>query len=84
MTTIGILGGTGPHGRGLARCLAQAGHEVVIGSRQAERAQAVAASRGIYAGRLRDAGQVEALAANLIAVNRRYRVLAGTKITDLR
>jgi NADPH-dependent F420 reductase len=211
MTTIGILGGTGAHGRGLARRFAQAGHEVMIGSRKAERAQAVAASyegvrggsnaeaagaelvvvtvpyeghaellsslatelagkivvdcvnplgfdahgpfplrvaagsaaqeaqqvlpgstvigafhhlsavrlddpkirqvdddvlvlgedraavqtvcaladaipgaRGVYAGRLRNAGQVEALAANLIAINRRYRVNAGIKITGLR
>jgi NADPH-dependent F420 reductase len=211
MTTIGILGGTGAHGRGLARRFAQAGHEVVIGSRKAERAQAVAASyegvrggsnaeaataelvvvtvpyeghaellrslaselagkivvdcvnplgfdshgpyplrvaagsaaeeaqqllpgstvvgafhhlsavrlddpevdavdddvlvlgedraavqtvceladaipgaRGVYAGRLRNAGQVEAMAANLIAINRRYRVHAGLKITDLK
>jgi NADPH-dependent F420 reductase len=211
MTTIGILGGTGAHGRGLARRFAQAGHEVVIGSRKAERAQAIAATykgvrggsnaeaaaaelvvvtvpyeghaellrslapelagkivvdcvnplgfdahgpfplrvaagsaaeeaqqvlpastvigafhhlsavrlddpevhrvdddvlvlgedraavrtvceladaipgvRGVYAGRLRNAGQVEALAANLIAINRRYRVHAGVKITDLR
>jgi NADPH-dependent F420 reductase len=210
MTTIGILGGTGAHGRGLARRFAMAGHEVVIGSRKAERAQAVAASyegvrggsnaeaaaaelvvvtvpyeghaellrslapelagkivvdcvnplgfdangpfplwvaagsaaeeaqqvlpastvigafhhlsavrlddpdvdrvdddvlvlgedraavrtvceladaipgaRGVYAGRLRNAGQVEALAANLIAINRRYQVHAGIKITDL-
>jgi 8-hydroxy-5-deazaflavin:NADPH oxidoreductase len=211
MTTIGILGGTGAHGRGLARRFAQAGHEVVIGSRDADRAQAVAASyegvlggsnaeaataelvvvtvpyeghaallrslateltgkivvdcvnplgfdkhgpfplrvaagsaaqeaqqllpdstvigafhhlsavrlddpdlhrvdddvlvlgedraavqavcdlagaipgaRGVYAGRLRNAGQVEALAANLIAINRRYQVNAGIKIADLR
>ena len=211
MTTIGILGGTGAHGRGLARRFAQAGHDVVIGSRKADRAQAVAASyagvrggsnaeaataelvvvtvpyeghaallrslateltgkivvdcvnplgfdkqgpfplrvaagsaaqeaqqvlpdstvigafhhlsavrlddpeldrvdddvlvlgedraavqtvcelagaipgaRGVYAGRLRNAGQVEALAANLIAINRRYRVNAGIKIMDLR
>jgi 8-hydroxy-5-deazaflavin:NADPH oxidoreductase len=40
---IGILGGTGPQGRGLARRLAAAGHEVVIGSRSAERAQKIAA-----------------------------------------
>jgi hypothetical protein len=52
MTTIGILGGTGPHGRRLARRFAQA-------------------------------GQVEALAAHLIAINRRYRVHAGLKITEL-
>jgi len=40
---IGILGGTGPAGRGLAVRLARAGGDVVIGSRQAERATDVAA-----------------------------------------
>src|SRR5581483_3500480 len=35
--------------------------------------------RGVYAGRLRNAGQVEALTANLIAVNRRYKVHAGIR-----
>ena len=40
---IGILGGTGPQGRGLARRFAAAGHAVVLGSRSAERAQQVAA-----------------------------------------
>ncbi len=41
---IGILGGTGPAGRGLAVRLAAAGvDEVVIGSRDAERAAGVAA-----------------------------------------
>ena len=39
--------------------------------------------RGIYAGRLRNAGQVEGLTANLIAVNRRYRAHAGIRITDV-
>lgn len=39
--------------------------------------------RGIYAGRLRNAGQVEALTANLISVNRRYRSHAGVRVTDL-
>jgi 8-hydroxy-5-deazaflavin:NADPH oxidoreductase len=39
--------------------------------------------RGVYAGRLRNAHQVEALTANLIAINRRYRVHAGIRITDL-
>jgi 8-hydroxy-5-deazaflavin:NADPH oxidoreductase len=39
---IGILGGTGPAGRGLAVRLAAAGDEVVLGSRDAERAAAVA------------------------------------------
>jgi NADPH-dependent F420 reductase len=39
---IGILGGTGPAGRGLAVRLAAAGDEVVIGSRDATRADSVA------------------------------------------
>jgi NADPH-dependent F420 reductase len=39
---IGILGGTGPAGRGLAVRLALAGDETVIGSRDAERANSIA------------------------------------------
>jgi NADPH-dependent F420 reductase len=38
---IGVLGGTGPAGRGIATRLAAAGHEVVVGSRDRERAGAV-------------------------------------------
>lgn len=37
--TIAILGGTGPEGTGLANRLARAGEKVVIGSRDAQRAQ---------------------------------------------
>jgi NADPH-dependent F420 reductase len=40
---VGILGGTGPLGRGLAVRLAASGAEVVVGSRLAERAEAVVA-----------------------------------------
>lgn len=39
--------------------------------------------RGIYAGRLRNAGQVEAFTANLIAINRRYKAHSGIRITDV-
>ncbi|WP_406729627.1 NADPH-dependent F420 reductase [Streptomyces sp. GD-15H] len=39
--------------------------------------------RGIYAGRLRNAHQVESLVANLISVNRRYKAHAGLRITDV-
>jgi NADPH-dependent F420 reductase len=39
--------------------------------------------RGVYAGRLRNAAQVEALTANLIAINRRYKVHSGIRITNL-
>ncbi|MEU5881592.1 NADPH-dependent F420 reductase [Spirillospora sp. NPDC047279] len=44
--TIGILGGTGDQGGGLARRFALAGHEVIIGSRKAERAEEAAAALG--------------------------------------
>ncbi len=43
---IGVLGGTGDQGRGLARRLAMAGSRVIIGSRDARRAVAAAASVG--------------------------------------
>jgi 8-hydroxy-5-deazaflavin:NADPH oxidoreductase len=41
--TIGLLGGTGPQGRGLALRLALAGHQVLLGSRDPQRAAAVVA-----------------------------------------
>jgi NADPH-dependent F420 reductase len=41
-TTVAVLGGTGPQGRGLARRFAAAGLAVVIGSRSADRAEATA------------------------------------------
>ena len=45
-SVIGIVGGTGPQGRGLAKRFAESGLEVVVGSRSAERAEAVAAELG--------------------------------------
>lgn len=39
--------------------------------------------RGVYAGRLRNAHQIEAFTANLIAINRRYKTHAGLKITGV-
>ncbi|HEU0131819.1 MAG TPA: NADPH-dependent F420 reductase [Mycobacteriales bacterium] len=39
---IGVLGGTGPQGKGLGLRFAIAGHSVVLGSRDAERAAAAA------------------------------------------
>lgn len=39
--------------------------------------------RGVFAGRLRNAHQVEALTANLISMNRRYKAHAGVRITHL-
>jgi NADPH-dependent F420 reductase len=48
-----------------------------------ELASRVPGMRGVYAGRLRNAHQVEALTANLISVNRRYRAHAGLRVTDV-
>ncbi len=49
--------------------------------------QALAATipgvRGVYGGRKRNAHQVEALTANLIAMNRRYKAHAGVRVTDV-
>ncbi len=39
--------------------------------------------RGIWAGRLRNARQVEGLTANLLAVNKRYKAHAGVRLTDV-
>jgi NADPH-dependent F420 reductase len=46
-------------------------------------ASRVPGMRGVYAGRLRNARQVEALTANLIAINRRYKAHAGVRVTDI-
>jgi 8-hydroxy-5-deazaflavin:NADPH oxidoreductase len=40
-------------------------------------------ARGVYAGRLRNCGQIEALTANLVSINRRYKAHAGLRITDV-
>jgi NADPH-dependent F420 reductase len=41
-TTIAVLGGTGKEGQGLALRWASAGHKIIIGSRQAEKASGIA------------------------------------------
>ena len=46
-------------------------------------ASSVPGMRGVYGGRLRNAHQVEALTANLISVNRRYKAHAGLRVTDV-
>lgn len=56
-TTIGILGGTGDLGSGLAKAWARAGYAVVIGSRSAEKAEAAA---GDMEGKVRGAGNADA------------------------
>ncbi|MGA8993897.1 MAG: NADPH-dependent F420 reductase [Nocardioidaceae bacterium] len=46
-------------------------------------ADVVPGMRGVFGGRLRNAHQVEALTANLISVNRRYKAHAGLRVTDI-
>ncbi|HUY17191.1 MAG TPA: NADPH-dependent F420 reductase [Acidimicrobiales bacterium] len=69
MTTVGILGGTGPAGRGVAIRLASAGYDVVIGSRDEARAQVTASTlhaRG--EGQVRGASNDDAAACDLVVV----------------
>lgn len=71
---VGILGGTGPQGRGLARRLAAAGHDVLIGSRSAQRAELIAAeySQPDGAGRVVGGSNSDAAAAELVIVTVPY------------
>ena len=46
-------------------------------------AELIPGARGVYGGRLRNARQVEALTANIISINRRYKAHAGVRITDV-
>ncbi|MFG6196601.1 NADPH-dependent F420 reductase [Nonomuraea sp. JJY05] len=46
-------------------------------------AEVIPGVRGVYGGRLRNSHQIEALTANIISVNRRYKAHAGLRITDI-
>ena len=71
---VGILGGTGPQGRGLARRLAAAGHQVVIGSRSAKRAKRIAAEYPRFedAGGITGGSNLDAATAELVIVTVPY------------
>ncbi|WP_435818305.1 NADPH-dependent F420 reductase [Micromonospora matsumotoense] len=63
---VGVLGGTGPQGRGLARRFGAAGLDVVLGSRDAERAEQTAAG---LPGRVRGGSNADAAAeADIVVV----------------
>ena len=64
INTIGIIGGTGREGKGLAFGWVKAGYHVFIGSRQAEKAQAAAEEiRALYNGK----GDISGLTNNEVA-----------------
>ena len=66
---IAVIGGTGKEGGGMALRWAHAGHEVFIGSRDADKAQAVAAELSTQAGRtIRGGSNPQAIEASEIAV----------------
>lgn len=69
---VGIVGGTGPAGRGLAARLANAGHDVVLGSRDAARAGEVVTELlgriGEQPGKVRGGANEEAAAASLVVI----------------
>src|SRR5437773_2080976 len=56
---VAIVGGTGKFGRALATRLADAGDDVVIGSRDTERAREIAAKLGVQGARNDDVGDVD-------------------------
>jgi len=76
---VGIIGGTGPAGRGLAIRAAKAGHDVLVGSRDPERATGVAtellADRGF---RLRGCGNEEAAGAELVVAATPWDAIVAT------
>jgi 8-hydroxy-5-deazaflavin:NADPH oxidoreductase len=84
MTTVGVLGGTGPAGRGVAIRLASAGYDVIIGSRDATRAEEIATTllaRG--EGVIRGASNDIAADCELVVVATPYESAVAT-VTALR
>ena len=77
--SIGFIGGTGPEGRGLAARFAQAGLEVIIGSRSAERGEEAAKEvRERAGGNVRGATNADAAQADVVMVTLPYSGQAET------
>jgi 8-hydroxy-5-deazaflavin:NADPH oxidoreductase len=79
---IGVLGATGPEGRGFAARLASLGHEVIAGSRDLTRAEAaVAKLRGRWGDRvsgLKPGVNADATAAGLVVVAVQWKGAVAT------
>jgi 8-hydroxy-5-deazaflavin:NADPH oxidoreductase len=83
---VAILGGTGKEGAGLAARWAQAGHAIIIGSRDAERARGKAAELRQITGKSDISGESNAKAAHLgevVVLALPAQGLAGT-LTEVR
>jgi len=66
--TVAVIGGTGTLGSGLARRLAMAGYQIVLGSRSAEKAEEAAKALALPAGAQRPRGASNAEAAKAAEV----------------
>jgi NADPH-dependent F420 reductase len=55
---VAVIGGTGPQGKGLGYRFARGGHDVVLGSRAAEKAEGIAAEVRDHLGGTTGAGEV--------------------------
>jgi NADPH-dependent F420 reductase len=77
--SIGMIGGTGPEGKGLAARFARAGIDVVIGSRSAERGEEAADEvRAQAGGSVRGATNADAALADIVVVTLPYSGQAET------
>jgi len=78
-SSIGMIGGTGPEGKGLAARFARAGLEVIIGSRSAERGEEAASEvRERAGGSVRGGTNADAAAADIIMITLPYSGQAET------
>jgi len=81
MTKIAVIGGTGKEGKGLALRWANAGHEIIIGSRDAERAAIAANELNTTLGKINVSGLSNAeaaQAADLVVLSVPYEAHAAT------
>ena len=79
MRSVGLIGGTGPEGRGLAARFAVAGVDVIIGSRSAGRGEEAARAVSELAGRpVSGAANADAATAEIVVVTIPYAAQAET------
>jgi 8-hydroxy-5-deazaflavin:NADPH oxidoreductase len=76
---VGIIGGTGPAGRGFAARAADAGHDVLLGSRDEERAGGVAAALvGVRNWKVNGCTNADAAAAEIVVAATPWDALVDT------